>query len=184
MHELARRLDEADIAFAEVNGMAELSRHPHLRRSTSRRREGEIAYPAPAAIFDGEPRRLGAVPELGSHTKAVLREAADGRREGARAAEEGGASARRCLALFGARAVGMKDGKAMADDDTISFLSGAQGLRLRTLVWLRWLAILGQTLAVTVVCLGLGFRMPIVLVLRRDPRLGLAQHRRSRYASR
>jgi two-component system sensor histidine kinase RegB len=57
----------------------------------------------------------------------------------------------------------MKDGKAMADDDTISFLSGAQGLRLRTLVWLRWLAILGQTIAVTVVCLGLGFRMPIML---------------------
>jgi two-component system sensor histidine kinase RegB len=53
----------------------------------------------------------------------------------------------------------------MADDDTISFLSGAQGLRLRTLVWLRWLAILGQTIAVTVVCFGLGFRMPIMLAL-------------------
>ncbi len=53
----------------------------------------------------------------------------------------------------------------MADDDAITFLSGAQGLRLRTLVWLRWLAILGQTIAVTVVCFGLGFRMPIMLAL-------------------
>ncbi|MBV8767606.1 MAG: ActS/PrrB/RegB family redox-sensitive histidine kinase [Hyphomicrobiales bacterium] len=53
----------------------------------------------------------------------------------------------------------------MADDDAISFLSGAQGLRLRTLAWLRWLAILGQTIAVTVVCFGLGFRMPIMLAL-------------------
>ena len=53
----------------------------------------------------------------------------------------------------------------MADDDAISFLSGAQGLRLRTLVWLRWLAIFGQTIAVTVVCFGLGFRVPIMLAL-------------------
>jgi two-component system sensor histidine kinase RegB len=53
----------------------------------------------------------------------------------------------------------------MADDDAISFLSGAQGLRLRTLVWLRWLAILGQTIAVTVVCFGLGFRVPLMLAL-------------------
>ena len=53
----------------------------------------------------------------------------------------------------------------MTDDDSISFLSSAQGLRLRTLVWLRWLAILGQTIAVTVVCFGLGFRMPIMLAL-------------------
>jgi itaconate CoA-transferase len=75
--DLARRLGEADIAFAEVNGMEELSRHPHLRRSRIETPQGEIAYPAPAAIFDGKPRRLGAVPELGSHTKAVLREAAE-----------------------------------------------------------------------------------------------------------
>jgi len=53
----------------------------------------------------------------------------------------------------------------MADNDTISFLSTAQGLRLRTLVWLRWLAILGQTIAVTVVCFGLGFHMPLMLAL-------------------
>jgi two-component system, sensor histidine kinase RegB len=53
----------------------------------------------------------------------------------------------------------------MPDIDATSFLSNALGLRLRTLVWLRWLAIFGQTIAVAVVCLGLGFRMPIMLAL-------------------
>ncbi|SED59413.1 two-component system, sensor histidine kinase RegB [Rhizobiales bacterium GAS188] len=53
----------------------------------------------------------------------------------------------------------------MPDNDTTSFLSHAQGLRLRTLVLLRWLAIFGQTIAVTVVHVGLGFRMPIMPAL-------------------
>ncbi len=75
--ELVERLAKADIAFAEVNGMEELSRHPHLRRASLETPKGEIAYPAPAAIFDGKPRRLGAVPELGSHTQSVRGEAAE-----------------------------------------------------------------------------------------------------------
>ena len=75
--ELVERLTKADIAFAEVNGMEELSRHPHLRRASLETPKGEIAYPAPAAIFDGKPRRLGAVPELGAHTRSVLGEAAE-----------------------------------------------------------------------------------------------------------
>ncbi|MBV8767605.1 MAG: hypothetical protein JO094_01795, partial [Hyphomicrobiales bacterium] len=70
------RLTKADIAFAEVNGMEELSRHPHLRRASLATPNGEISYPAPAAIFDGKPRRLGAVPELGSDTQAIRRESA------------------------------------------------------------------------------------------------------------
>jgi two-component system sensor histidine kinase RegB len=56
-------------------------------------------------------------------------------------------------------------GLPMREADTTTFLSNAQGLRLRTLVWLRWLAIVGQTVAVIVVHLILGFRMPIVLSL-------------------
>ena len=57
--------------------MDELSRHPHLRRAAANAPEGPIAYPAPAAIFDGKPRELGAVPALGAHTQAVLGEIAD-----------------------------------------------------------------------------------------------------------
>ncbi len=75
--ELVERLTKADIAFAEVNGMEELSRHPHLRRASLATPNGEIAYPAPAAIFDGKPRRLGEVPELGSHTQSVRSEVAE-----------------------------------------------------------------------------------------------------------
>ena len=53
----------------------------------------------------------------------------------------------------------------MPEINETSFLSHAQGLRLRTLVWLRWLAVCGQTIAVTVVYVGLGFRMPIMVAL-------------------
>ncbi|MFI5014804.1 MAG: CaiB/BaiF CoA transferase family protein [Hyphomicrobiales bacterium] len=73
---LIQRLSDADIAFAEVNGLDDLSRHPHLRRSSLETPAGPISYPAPAAIFDGEPRLLGAVPALGAHTDGVLGEAA------------------------------------------------------------------------------------------------------------
>jgi formyl-CoA transferase len=64
---LIARLTEADIAFAEVNELADLSRHPHLRRVTVATEAGAISYPGPAAIFDGAPRELGPVPKLGEH---------------------------------------------------------------------------------------------------------------------
>src|SRR5438046_2936182 len=63
--ELLQRLDQADIAFAEVNTMADLAIHPHLRRIEVETPNGVVAYPAPAAIFVGEPRRYGAVPAIG-----------------------------------------------------------------------------------------------------------------------
>ncbi|MFI4996464.1 MAG: CaiB/BaiF CoA transferase family protein [Hyphomicrobiales bacterium] len=74
---LVQRLSEADIAFAEVNGMDELSRHPHLRRAVVPTPAGPVAYPAPAALFDGVRRSLGAVPALGAHTRSVLEDIAE-----------------------------------------------------------------------------------------------------------
>ncbi len=65
--EILRRLELADTAFAEVNDMAALSAHPHLRRTTVATPRGPVAYPAPAALFDGEPRSCGGVPALGEH---------------------------------------------------------------------------------------------------------------------
>ena len=56
--ELLKRLDEADIAFAEVNTMADLAVHPHLRRIEVDTPKGKISYAAPAAIFVGEPQAL------------------------------------------------------------------------------------------------------------------------------
>src|SRR5580692_838432 len=63
--ELLKRLADADIAFAEVNSMADLAVHPHLRRIEVNTPNGPITYPAPAAISVGEPRHYGAVPGIG-----------------------------------------------------------------------------------------------------------------------
>jgi len=65
--ELLQRLADADIAFAEVNTMADLARHPHLRRIEVNTPNGVVSYPAPAAIVVGEPRHYGAVPAIGEH---------------------------------------------------------------------------------------------------------------------
>src|SRR5499427_149508 len=65
--ELLKRLDDADIAFAEVNTMADLAMHPHLRRIEVVTPKGVVNYPAPAAIFVGEPRKYGAVPAIDEH---------------------------------------------------------------------------------------------------------------------
>jgi len=67
--ELLQKLADADIAFAEVNTMADLAVHPHLRRIEVDTPNGRVTYPAPAAIFVGEPRYYGAVPAIGEQTR-------------------------------------------------------------------------------------------------------------------
>jgi itaconate CoA-transferase len=70
--ELLKRLSDADIAFAEVNTMADLTIHPHLRRIEVDTPKGVVTYPAPAAIFVDQPRRYGAVPDIGEHRELPL----------------------------------------------------------------------------------------------------------------
>jgi formyl-CoA transferase len=65
--DLLKRLDEADIAFAEVNTMADLTAHPHLRRIEVETPKGVVTYSAPAAIFVGEPRSYGPVQGIDEH---------------------------------------------------------------------------------------------------------------------
>jgi itaconate CoA-transferase len=65
--ELLKRLSDADIAFAEVNTMADLADHPHLRRIEVNTPNGPVTYPAPAAIVVDQPRHYGAVPGIGEH---------------------------------------------------------------------------------------------------------------------
>ncbi|OYU89669.1 MAG: carnitine dehydratase [Bradyrhizobiaceae bacterium PARB1] len=67
--ELLKRLSDADIAFAEVNTMADLSKHPHLRRITVNTPNGPVAYPAPGAIWMDAERKYGAVPGIGDVQK-------------------------------------------------------------------------------------------------------------------
>ncbi|MFQ6007096.1 MAG: CaiB/BaiF CoA transferase family protein [Woeseia sp.] len=62
--ELQERLASAGIAYARVNDMSDLSGHPHLRRVQVGTAAGTVSLPAPAPVFDGVPRRLGAVPDL------------------------------------------------------------------------------------------------------------------------
>jgi len=65
--QLLKRLADSDIAFAEVNTMADLTVHPHLRRIEVDTPNGVVTYPAPAAIFVGEERHYGAVPAIGEN---------------------------------------------------------------------------------------------------------------------
>ena len=69
--ELLSRLTKADIAFAEINSMHDLSTHPHLRRITVGTPAGPITYPAPAPIVVGETQSYGDVPGLGAHTSEL-----------------------------------------------------------------------------------------------------------------
>jgi formyl-CoA transferase len=67
--ELVQRLDDADVAFGEVNTMADLTVHPHLRRIEVDTPKGVVTYSAPAPIFVGEPRTYGPVPAIDEHVK-------------------------------------------------------------------------------------------------------------------
>src|SRR4051794_16538768 len=69
--ELLQRLSDADIAFAEVNTMADLAIHPHLRRIEVDTPNGPVAYPAPAAIVVDQVRHYGAVPAIGGRRTAT-----------------------------------------------------------------------------------------------------------------
>jgi itaconate CoA-transferase len=71
---LEQKLAAADIAFARVNGPAELARHPHLRRITIGTPSGPISYPGPAEQHAAAARRYGPVPALGEHTAKVRAE--------------------------------------------------------------------------------------------------------------
>ena len=71
---LQERLNSASIAFATVNDMRDLSIHPHLHRVEIDSAVGILTYPAPAAVFDGVPRILDAVPDLGADTADILTE--------------------------------------------------------------------------------------------------------------
>jgi formyl-CoA transferase len=69
--ELLKRLSDADIAFAEVNTMADLARHPHLRRIEVETPNGPVSYSAPALIVVDQPRHYGPVPGVGEQPSAA-----------------------------------------------------------------------------------------------------------------
>ena len=74
---LMERLSSADIAFAEVNDMAALSRHPHLRRIAVETGMGTVSLPAPGFSIGGDTRAYGPVPGLGQHHSPLAKRAAE-----------------------------------------------------------------------------------------------------------
>jgi len=76
--EVSRRLDDAQIANARMNTLADLWAHPQLAARNRWRPVGTPAGPIPAMLPPGrtdafEPR-MDDVPSLGQHTEAILRE--------------------------------------------------------------------------------------------------------------
>ena len=74
--QVVRRLDEAGIANARVNGMAELWAHPQLQARQRWRSVatpvGEVAALLPPGVNSAYDYRMDAVPAVGEHTRAIL----------------------------------------------------------------------------------------------------------------
>jgi itaconate CoA-transferase len=75
-HEVSQRLEEAGIANAQVNTMAEVWAHPQLKARNRWRDVDTPAGPIPALLPPGSWQhaapRMDAVPALGQHTDAIL----------------------------------------------------------------------------------------------------------------
>ena len=76
--EASQRLDSAEIAFATLNGVAGLSRHPALRRIGVDTPSGHLDLPAPPAKHTDPQRQFGPVPEKGQHSAAIRKEFQNG----------------------------------------------------------------------------------------------------------
>ncbi|MBI4968940.1 MAG: CoA transferase [Rhodospirillales bacterium] len=72
--EAVARLAAANIAYASVNEVADLARHPHLRLTSVVTPSGPRQLVAPPPIGLGLGAGLGAVPALGQHSDAIRRE--------------------------------------------------------------------------------------------------------------
>lgn len=74
LDEANARMITAKVAYASVNTVAELSTHPHLRRTPVQTKGGQVDIVAPPYQFRGKPRTYGPVPALGEHTETVRTE--------------------------------------------------------------------------------------------------------------
>ena len=74
---LVARLRSAGIAYGAINGVAELSRHPQLRRVTVGSPAGPLEVVAPPARVAGQARDFRPVPELDQQGAALREEFAE-----------------------------------------------------------------------------------------------------------
>ncbi len=75
--EAADRMCRSGIAFGFVNELADLARHPALRRVTIETPGGAASIVAPPALHDGGTPALGKVPSIGEHDAAIRAEFAE-----------------------------------------------------------------------------------------------------------
>ncbi|TIP26298.1 MAG: CoA transferase [Mesorhizobium sp.] len=72
--EAMQELEAAGLAYGRLNEVADISKHPHVRRVEVGTPEGTVETIAPAAIFNSERPSLRPVPTLGAHTETVREE--------------------------------------------------------------------------------------------------------------
>jgi crotonobetainyl-CoA:carnitine CoA-transferase CaiB-like acyl-CoA transferase len=74
--EVVRRLEDAQIANAQVNAMRDVWTHPQLAARNRWREVSTSQGPIPALLppgsWDAAPPRMDAVPALGEHTDVIL----------------------------------------------------------------------------------------------------------------
>ncbi|RWL06436.1 CaiB/BaiF CoA-transferase family protein [Mesorhizobium sp.] len=72
--EAMEELEAAGLAYGRLNEVADISKHPHIRRVEVGTPEGTVETIAPPAIFNSERPSLRPVPALGAHTDTVREE--------------------------------------------------------------------------------------------------------------
>jgi len=72
--QLVERLNQAQIAYGAINGVAELLKHPQLRRVAVETAQGMIDLVAPPARIAGRKTEFAGVPAIGANTEALRRE--------------------------------------------------------------------------------------------------------------
>jgi itaconate CoA-transferase len=72
--QLVDRLNQAQIAYGAINGVAELLQHPQLRRVAVETAQGMIDLVAPPARLAGRKTAFARVPEIGAQSEAIRRE--------------------------------------------------------------------------------------------------------------
>ena len=71
---MAKKLNEAGIAYGRLNSVDDLINHPQTQYITTMTSQGEVKMIAPGAMFDGKPMVADRIPDLGEHSDAIRAE--------------------------------------------------------------------------------------------------------------
>lgn len=74
---VVNRLRQAAIAYGAINEVADLAKHPALRRAFMETGKGPLQIVAPSLRIAGEADRIGRVPALGEHADEIRAEFSD-----------------------------------------------------------------------------------------------------------